>query len=56
MFQVEVICSDPRCAEEMTLWVEDLDDIDLVELAACECGQGLVTVRVEGFAPVFAAV
>jgi hypothetical protein len=55
MFQVEVICSDPRCEEDLTLWVDELDEVDLGELVACECGHGLVTVRVEGFAPVFAA-
>jgi hypothetical protein len=50
MFQVEVICSDPRCDAELTLW------LDGVELVGCECGHGLVAVRVEGFEPVFAAV
>jgi hypothetical protein len=53
MFQVEVICSDPRCDAELTLWVDGLDEVELV---GCECGHGLVTVRIEGFAPVFAAV
>jgi hypothetical protein len=53
MFQVEVICSDPRCEEELTLWVESLEEAELI---ACECGHGLITVRVEGFEPVFAAV
>jgi hypothetical protein len=53
MFQVELICSDPRCDAELTLWVDELGEVELV---ACECGHGLVTVRVEGFAPVLAAV
>ena len=53
MFQVEVICSDPRCEEELTLWVDSLEEVELV---ACECGHGLITVRIEGHAPVFAAV
>ncbi len=52
MFQVELICSDARCAARATLLVDDLGDLDL--LATCECGHGLVTLRVEGFEPVFA--
>jgi hypothetical protein len=53
MFQVELICSDPRCEEELTFFVESLDEVELI---ACECGHGLLTVRVEGFEPIFAAV
>ena len=53
MFQVELVCSDPRCDAELTFWVEDLDQVGLL---ACECGHGLVTVRIEGFEPVLAAV
>ncbi len=53
MFQVELICSDGRCAAQATLLVDDLDELDL--RADCECGHGLVTLRVEGFEPVFAA-
>ena len=52
MFQVEVICSDPRCDAEVTLWVDELGEVEAV---ACECGQGVVSVRIEGFEPVFAA-
>ena len=52
MFQVGLICSDPRCEAELILWVDELDEVELV---ACECGHGLLTVRVEGFEPVFAA-
>lgn len=51
-FQVEVICSDPRCEAELTLWVDELGEVDAV---ACDCGHGMVSVRIEGFAPVFAA-
>ena len=54
MFQVELVCSDPRCDEELTVWVDDLGEVEAV--AACECGHGLVTVRVEGFEPVLAVV
>ena len=53
MLQVELICSDPRCDAEMTLWVEDIGEVEPV---ACECGYGLVTMRVEGVEPVFAGV
>ncbi|HEX3736465.1 MAG TPA: hypothetical protein VHV53_02895 [Solirubrobacterales bacterium] len=53
MFQVELICSDPGCGAELTLWVDELGEIEAV---ACECGHGLVTLRIEGFEPVFAAV
>lgn len=52
VFQVEVICSDPRCEAELTLWVDELGEVDAV---ACDCGHGMVSVRIEGFAPVFAA-
>jgi hypothetical protein len=53
MFQVEVVCSHPRCDAELTLWVDELGEVEAV---ACECGHGLVTVRIEGFEPVLAAV
>jgi hypothetical protein len=53
MFHVELICSDPRCEDEVTLWVDDLGEVEVV---ACECGHGLLTVRIEGFEPLFALV
>ncbi|MBS1861175.1 MAG: hypothetical protein JSS68_05620 [Actinobacteria bacterium] len=53
MFQVELVCSDPRCDAEVTQWIEQLDEVAAV---ACECGHGLVTVRIEGFEPVLAPV
>jgi hypothetical protein len=53
MFQVELVCSDPRCDAEVVLLVDELGEVEAV---VCECGHGLVTVRVEGFEPVFAAV
>ncbi len=52
VFQVEVICSDPRCEAELTLWVDELGEVEAV---ACDCGHGMVSVRIEGFEPVFAA-
>jgi hypothetical protein len=53
MFQVELVCSDPRCDAELTLWVDELGEVEAV---ACDCGHELVTVRIEGFEPVLAAV
>ena len=53
MFQVELVCSDPRCDAEVTLWVDELGEVEAV---ACECGHGLVTVRIEGFEPLLLAV
>jgi hypothetical protein len=53
MFQVELVCSDPRCDADLTLWVDELGE---VEAFACECDHGLVTVRIEGFEPILAAV
>ena len=50
-FQVELICSDPNCDAELTLWVDELGEVEAI---ACECGHGLLAVRVEGFEPVFA--
>jgi len=52
MFQVELQCSDPRCDAEVTLFVDELGEVEAV---ACECGHGLVEVRVEGFEPVHRA-
>jgi hypothetical protein len=51
MFQVEVFCSDPRCEAELTLWVDELGEVEAV---ACECGHGFVAVRIEGFEPLLA--
>ena len=53
MFQVELVCSDPRCDAEFTLFVDELGEVEAV---SCDCGHGLVAVRIEGFEPVLAAV
>lgn len=53
VFQVELVCSDPRCDAEVTLWVDDLGEVDGI---SCDCGHGLVTMRIEGFEPILAAV
>jgi hypothetical protein len=52
MFQVELLCSDARCDAELTLWVDELGEVEAV---ACECGHGFVTVRIEGFEPLVLA-
>jgi hypothetical protein len=52
MFQVELACSDPRCDAEVTLFVDELGEVEAV---ACECGHGLVSIRIEGFEPVHRA-
>jgi hypothetical protein len=49
MFQVELVCSAPRCDAEVSLLVDELGEVEAI---ACECGHGLVTVRIEGFEPV----
>lgn len=43
MFLVTVVCSDPECAEEREVAVEDLDAVDD---DICECGHGFVVVAV----------
>jgi hypothetical protein len=43
MLLVAVVCSDPECAEERELAVEDLDALDATP---CECGHGFVVVAV----------
>ncbi len=53
MFEVELVCSDPRCDAELTLWVDELGEVDAV---ACDCGHSFVSVRIEGFEPLLAAV
>jgi len=34
----------------MTLWVDELGEVEAI---ACDCGHGLLAVRIEGFEPVF---
>ena len=43
MWHVEVVCSDPRCGEELELCVEDLEEIDQA-VCACECGVVVLTI------------
>lgn len=42
MFYAELICSDEACAER----VEAVGTLEELETLACECGCGLVLVRV----------
>ena len=44
MWEIEIVCSDPGCEEELLpLWVEDLDEADRA-VCACECS--VLAVRV----------
>jgi hypothetical protein len=43
MLLVTVVCSDPECAEERELAVEDLDAVDA---SVCDCGYGFAIVAV----------
>ena len=43
MLLARIICSDPRCTEELEVAVEDLDELDGF---VCECGHGFVLMEV----------
>jgi hypothetical protein len=43
MFLVTIVCSDPQCAEEREVTV---DELDAVERHMCDCGYGFVVLRV----------
>ena len=43
MLVARMLCSDPQCAEEVEILVEELDELDR---AWCECGYGLVVTAV----------
>lgn len=44
MWEIEIVCSDPECEEELLpLWVEDLEQADRA-VCACECS--VLAVRV----------
>jgi hypothetical protein len=45
VLEVTVICSDEACAEVDELVVADLDDL---EGFSCDCGSGLLLLRVAG--------
>jgi hypothetical protein len=49
MWVIDVVCSDPECAEEREIVVAEIDEVDL---AACECGGCFVTLTVARFEPV----
>jgi hypothetical protein len=48
MWIVRVVCSDPECAEEQEVVVDELDEIEAV---VCECECCVVAVEVAGFEP-----
>jgi hypothetical protein len=44
MWEIEIVCSDPECEQELLpLWVEDLEAADR---AVCACDCSVVAVRV----------
>jgi hypothetical protein len=43
MLVARMLCSDPQCAEEVEILVEEVDELDRVW---CECGYGLVVTAV----------
>jgi hypothetical protein len=43
MLLVTVVCSDPGCAEEREVVVEDLDALEAI---VCDCAHGFVVVAV----------
>jgi hypothetical protein len=51
MFVIDVVCSDPDCAEELEVYAEEIGEADSV---VCECGHCVITVAVGGFEPVYA--
>ena len=48
MLIVQLVCSDPNCAEERELLVSDLDEVDA---DVCDCGCCLVVLSVENYEP-----
>jgi hypothetical protein len=51
MFVIDVVCSDPDCAEELEIFAEEIEEAESV---ACECGHCTITLAVAGFEPVYA--
>ena len=43
MLQVTLLCSDEDCAELREVVVESLDELDGL---ACDCGYGLIALRI----------
>jgi hypothetical protein len=43
MLLARIVCSDPRCTEDLEVAVEDLDELDDF---VCECGHGFVLMEV----------
>jgi hypothetical protein len=46
-----LICSDEACAEELDLVADDLDALDALDVAACDCGCTLVVLSVSDWSP-----
>jgi hypothetical protein len=43
MLLARIVCSDPRCTEELEVAIEELDELDGF---VCECGFGFVLMEV----------
>ena len=43
MLLARIVCSDPRCLEELDVSIEDLEELDRF---ICECGHGFVLMEV----------
>jgi hypothetical protein len=52
MWIIQLVCSDPECAEERELVVSDFAEVDA---AACDCGCCLVVLSVANFEPLVLA-
>jgi hypothetical protein len=52
MWIVDVVCSDPDCAETREAIVKDLDEVERV---VCDCECSVVALTVGAFEPVYAA-
>jgi hypothetical protein len=49
ILEIDVVCSDPGCAEEeFQVWAKGLD---AVEEAVCRCGHSVLALRVAAYEP-----
>jgi hypothetical protein len=47
MFVIDVVCSDPDCAEELEVFADEIEEADSV---VCECGHCVITLAVADWA------
>jgi hypothetical protein len=49
IWEIDVVCSDPECGEEVfQVWA---DDLDAVEEVVCGCGHSVLALRVAAYQP-----